>query len=191
MDMPVFDPRAYGIRAAAVLAGAGEMPLGSGGPEVAARAALTGLSPADLFAPEPVRDPMMAACCVSALWLRRGYLAESHALSQVIPSREGSYWHGAMHRREGDWSNAKYWFRKVGDHPIHAALAVDARVLTEDPRDAVARVLHDQLAWDPFAFVDMCQDAVEKGTAAGLCRTLQRREWELLFDYCWRGATLV
>ena len=58
----------------------------------------------------------------SALWLLAGDLDRSHTLSQQFDSREGSYWHGIMHRREGDFSNAKYWFRRVGDHPVLSRL---------------------------------------------------------------------
>lgn len=54
-------------------------------------------------------------CCVSAAWLFQNFLDESHTLSQNIHSPEGSYLHGIMHRREGDYSNAKYWFRRAGE----------------------------------------------------------------------------
>ena len=47
---------------------------------------------------------------LSALWLVAGDLERSHELSQTIKSCIGSYLHGIMHRREGDFSNAKYWF---------------------------------------------------------------------------------
>jgi hypothetical protein len=49
--------------------------------------------------------------CMSGLWLLAGDLDRSHTISQGIGSAEGSFWHGIMHRREGDFSNSKYWFR--------------------------------------------------------------------------------
>ncbi len=59
---------------------------------------------------------------LSALWLVAGDLDRSHSLSQSIDNREGSYLHGIMHRREGDFGNAQYWFRRVGSHPVFAEL---------------------------------------------------------------------
>ncbi len=59
----------------------------------------------------------------AGLWLLAGNLDESHQISQSIESPEGSFWHGIMHRREGDFWNAKYWFRRVGRHPVLSELA--------------------------------------------------------------------
>lgn len=44
-------------------------------------------------------------------------LDEAHALFQGIDSFLGAYGHGMMHRREGDFSNANYWFRHAGPPP--------------------------------------------------------------------------
>lgn len=44
-------------------------------------------------------------------------LEEAHALFQEIDSFLGSYGHGMMHRREGDFANANYWFRHAGKPP--------------------------------------------------------------------------
>lgn len=59
----------------------------------------------------------------TALWLLAGELDRSHSISQNDSSSSGSYWHGIMHRREGDFSNAKYWFRRAGKHPAQESLA--------------------------------------------------------------------
>lgn len=58
----------------------------------------------------------------AALWLLCGELERSHAVSQQIDSADGAYWHGVMHRREGDFSNANYWFRRALRHPVREQL---------------------------------------------------------------------
>jgi arylamine N-acetyltransferase len=70
--------------------------------------------------PSPVDlDPDRIAVA-AGLWQMNGFLDRSHELSQSIEgkgrNRAGDYWHAIMHRREPDYSNAKYWFRRVGQH---------------------------------------------------------------------------
>jgi hypothetical protein len=38
----------------------------------------------------------------------------SHNIAQEINSRDGSWIHAYLHRKEGDPSNAQYWYRKAG-----------------------------------------------------------------------------
>ena len=97
---------------------------------------------------------------VAALWLYVDELDRSHVISQQISDATGSFWHGIMHRREGDFSNSHYWFRQVGAHPVMA----------------------DIVGYDPHEFID----AVEAGDRSGVADLvgLQRREWEALFEWC-------
>src|SRR5437870_5363954 len=71
-------------------------------------------------------DANLIAACRAGLYLAFNFLDESHAISQDVHTAEGSYWHAILHRREPDPSNAAYWFRRVGDHPVFALLARDA-----------------------------------------------------------------
>jgi hypothetical protein len=155
-------------------------PLGPGTPNHAARPKLAALTVETMLAPHAVADADMARACLAGLWLYHDFLDESHTISQDIATPAGSYWHGIMHRREPDASNAAYWFRRVGDHAIFAELAQDAAAMGYRAAGTL---------WDPFAFIDRCEE--HRGSASEaeqVCRRVQRREWELLFDYCYRQA---
>ena len=119
--------------------------------------------------------------CRAGLWLAFGFLDESHAISQELPTPEGSYWHGILHRREPDASNASYWFRRVGEHPIFERLSRDGRGL-----GLVMQSEH----WNPFDFIDMCEKyrGTDDGEQETLLRQVQLKEWDLLFDWCFRVA---
>lgn len=164
-------------------------PLDAGNPVTTARSDLRELDVDSAFAKTPVADRAMADCCISAVWLLYDFLDESHTISQGIHSASGSFWHAVMHRREGDFSNAKYWFRQVGDHSIFPALLTAARDLAATEKAEAAAALAGQGAWDPFQFVDLCQAAVRGRSAEeAVLRKVQQAEWELLFDHCYRRA---
>jgi hypothetical protein len=186
--MSRLDPAAYGPVIGALLSERMLNPLDAGTPRSAWRERLRALDDHALFDGLPVRDRNMAEACRTGLWLAFDFLDESHALSQELHTAEGSYWHGLMHRREPDFANSKYWFRRVGTHPVFAALRAEAAQLAagEPPQ---AAFLATQAAWDPFAFVDLCEQALrQQGTLAEVCRKVQEAEWELLFDHCYRRA---
>jgi hypothetical protein len=186
--MARFDPAQYATLITALLGEPRLMPLDRGQPNRAAFDQLSALDEARLFEDQPVRHREMARACLAGLWLYHDFLDQSHRISQSLHGREGSYWHGIMHRREGDFANAKYWFRRTGPHPIHEALNRSARSLARD-MGANAALLSLSTTWDPAAFVDLCAAACAGQNGAGdLCRKIQEREWQLLFDYCYRRA---
>jgi hypothetical protein len=51
------------------------------------------------------------------LWYAVDALPQAHAIFQEESGFLGSYCHGMMHRREGDFWNANYWFRAAGKPP--------------------------------------------------------------------------
>jgi hypothetical protein len=163
-----FNPSRYGATLAEAIGAEPTMPLDAGRPDRAMRPVLEALS-TKATAELSIVDRDAFSCCLAAVWLLHGYLDEAHALCQDVPTASGSYWHGVMHRREGDYGNAQYWFRRAGDHPACAEIAAD---------------------WDPIAFVDEVRHTVKRGAAAAdACVERQRAEWRTLFDWCWREAT--
>lgn len=181
--MARFDPSHYGPVLAELIPADLQMPLDAGQPDAAASTPLSQLSIECAFQHTSLVDEEMARCCLSALWLLHNFLDESHRISQSIASSSGSYWHGIMHRREGDFSNSKYWMRRVGAHPVFAELAHATKGVAGFP-------LGDIAEWDAFAFVDACELALRRGNRtelAALCE-IQQIEWELLFDFCYRSA---
>ncbi len=182
--MARFDPAQYGPAFAGLLQVDRLRSLGKGTPEAANRLEFEARSLREVFAHVPVGNLDMAQCCLAGVWLLHDFLDLSHTVSQGISTASGSFWHGIMHRREGDFSNAKYWFRKVGDHPVYGQLADAVQELGEERLLAAGE-------WDPFGFVDTCQLAVEgRGLQAASCQRAQQLEWELLFDHCYSAAVL-
>ncbi|CAI8747075.1 hypothetical protein [Methylococcus capsulatus] len=161
-----------------------------GAPNLGMRPRLDALRIETAFEPRTVRDPDMARCCLAAVWLYHDFFDESHRISQGIATTSGNYWHGILHRREPDAWNAKYWFKRVGSHPVFPEVTVAARELAQaEPPSHETEFLLRQTAWDPFAFIDLCDTARLGHTPAEpLCRRIQLAEWRILFDYCYRRA---
>jgi hypothetical protein len=135
------------------------------------------------------RDLDMARAAIAGLWLYFDFLEESHQISQEVETPTGSYWHGIMHRREPDSSNAKYWFHRVGSHAVFVPLAEAACAIASEPSSAEsAQPLAQAREWDPFAFVELCTAAGRDSALEQVCRRIQLVEWQLLFDHSWRAA---
>ena len=113
---------------------------------------------------------------IAGLWLYVDDLDASHAVSQDLTSPTGSYWHAVMHRREGDFSNALYWYRKAGVHP-----AMNHIDLTGGGAGAGT----DVAKYDPDAFTRQVERAHERNDLSNPALISQQvKEWTALFEWC-------
>jgi len=121
-----------------------------------------------------------------AFWLY-GFLEESHVISQGIHTVEGSYWHGLMHRSEGDFSNSMYWYRRVGRHAIFPDLldAVKALRPTRKSQEEVLKVFRSASEWEPQWLVDRCEETYHgRSNDFDLIQQIAAIEYNLLMRYC-------
>lgn len=96
----------------------------------------------------------------AGLWLYVDDLDRSHNICQGINDATGAFWHGIMHRREGDYSNSHYWIRRALGHPL----------------------LRQRPELEPDALTDDVASAADMQDPALVNR--QRAEWRALFEWC-------
>lgn len=110
-------------------------------------------------------------------------LDAAHSVVQNLPDDTSAFWHAIMHRREGDASNAKYWWRRTENHAAFGSVYENVRKYLQSENDAAAQQFLSQLEaqqnWLPVAFVDACQS----GDAEWL-RQVQIIEMETLLSWC-------
>ena len=67
---------------------------------------------------------------VRALWHdRRGDWTRAHEIAQDIDTEDAAWVHAYLHRREGDLSNAAYWYRHAGKSIEHGSLDDEWRAI--------------------------------------------------------------
>ena len=112
-------------------------------------------------------DGEMAKACLSGLWLLHNFLDQSHDISQDLKTPVGSHWHAIMHRLEGDYSNSKYWYRRVGQCALY---------------DVIGQ--RSEKPFDPMEFVDRVEGQGNEAT-----HDVAVVEWRVLFEHCFENAT--
>ena len=76
--------------------------------------------------------PAGIPAAVEALWHeRRGDWGRAHEIAQNITTSAGAWVHAYLHRREGDESNAAYWYRQAGKLITRSSLDDEWRVIVE------------------------------------------------------------
>ena len=145
----------------------------------------TDLLPGVVAADGETTRVLIALVCIA-----RGALDAAHDVVGSLDSAEAIYAHAMIHRREGKargeaglsgYSNARYWFSCLGDHPLFDQIAEFAAAHPGAPR-----AMKSGATWDPAAFVQHCEASERSGSSENLafCTAVQQTEWELLFDWC-------
>jgi hypothetical protein len=55
-------------------------------------------------------------------WDAKGNWTKAHESAQQDEGPDGSWVHAYLHRKEGDSSNAAYWYQRAGKAPAHGSL---------------------------------------------------------------------
>lgn len=122
------------------------------------------------------------------LWHDQWHVA--HTIVQELADADAAFIHGIIHRREPDYWNAKYWFRRVGTHPLHPVLgALAVKLAATAEREDVGTRCAPGGVWDPMAFVDFVQEVAAlpvRDPGHQLAVTLQEAESRLLLEHLGR-----
>lgn len=92
------------------------------------------------------------------VWLWQDHSEEAHEAVQDLHDRESSWIHAILHRREPDYSNARYWFHRVGQPAAYATLGdrVKAWLKTSGDNSLLKEVMPNG-KWDGLGMVAACE----------------------------------
>ncbi len=127
-------------------------------------------------------DAQMSELCRAGLLMFNDDLARAHDVVQTIDSPTAAFWHAIMHRREGDFSNALYWWNRAGEHPLFDEL--HDVILHRVPDFGFLDELRGAPTWIPKAFNEWCERSAENGESDAALREVQRLEMKLLLEWC-------
>lgn len=134
---------------------------------------------ADLF---EGKSGEMVELCRAGLLLWNDDLANSHPISQKMEGQSAHFWHGIIHRREADFSNALYWWHRTGEHPAFDSIC--DLVLHAVPDFPFLHEIRGSGAWEPGEFTDFCSRAQKTGEWNLQLEAVQRLEMRVLLEWC-------
>jgi hypothetical protein len=70
--------------------------------------------------------PSALPALLQALWWdAKGNWSSAHEIAQEIDTAEAAWVHAYLHRKEGDVSNAGYWYRQAGKPPCKTEIEAE------------------------------------------------------------------
>ena len=128
-----------------------------------------------------ITNPAMFALVRAGLVYACDGLGESLMIAQGVSGDESACWRGMIYRRQGDFENARNWFRRVGVMPVFDEL--------HRAGSAVSSVVAAQSNWDPYLFTGLCeQEKFGDHTLREELLKLQAVEFRVMLDYVWRRS---
>jgi hypothetical protein len=105
---------------------------------------------------------------------------EAHEIAQGGEGRpDFDLLHAMLHRREGDFPNARYWFGSAGKHPCYPSLERRIAAMPD-----AAGLLTPGGRWSPAAFVSRVRDRVRgSGDAKGSLVLAQAEEFRAFAEW--------
>ncbi len=180
-----------------MLAGSGPVPLtwssrpNKSGKEILER----NESDTDLLVCESVADESHSAAVRALLYLWIGWPAEASMYAQAAHDPERVYIEAIRTRQAGDIDVSKELFSEMGMHPVFEPLAGYAiqTIGSNSDRslDRFKNIVKLGEMWEAHAYADLFEQArlgKLNHPVELIVRSLQRREFELLFVRCYEGA---
>ena len=65
-------------------------------------------------------------------WDGRGNWNKAHEVAQDVPGADGAWVHAYLHRKEGDFGNAAYWYRQAGRSVASGDLRMEWEGIVEE-----------------------------------------------------------
>ena len=101
---------------------------------------------------ENVREELRRA----ALLLWNDDLQAAHFIVQNDESADAAFIHAIIHRREGDFSNARYWWRRAASSSLFQKVGA---ALSPMPEVAEYALLDAKGNFDEMRFTELCENA--------------------------------
>jgi hypothetical protein len=126
------------------------------------------------------------------LWLRVGIIDPAHVLVQDGRNDLERYLHGVVHRLEGDFWNAKYWFRQVRNRELILFVENCIRNKLEELElleSAQQMKLIEASDFTPSRFVDQCESflasaqSTQTSNLSKILESIGQAEWTALWSF--------